>query len=361
MLSGNQLRRSIITPSRRAIGVASASVMTLGAIANAQVFTDPAAYRNAAGQPDRLVTVDDLAHNTTLTSQYAGVNFGGTVRTWDAVSFGGGGTAVSPRNVLFNFGTAPMRWTFSPPARALGVYNPSIFDRIRLRLLRADNSEITAIDMATGVVTFAGYIAGEDIVSVEAAGIAGFSNFTIFLDNLEWNTGCPRIRSQPASQSVCAADGAQFNVGVSGAMPFGFQWQMEDAAAAGGWRSIGPGPLLCQGLHIGDLDVIGQGTLAFTAGPDLRGAPPQCGRPRFRCVVSNNCGAVTSNPVTLLVCACLECPADFNQDGGIDGADVDWFFGAWESGACDADVNADGGVDGADVDTFFMAWEAGGC
>jgi hypothetical protein len=37
------------------------------------------------------------------------------------------------------------------------------------------------------------------------------------------------------------------------------------------------------------------------------------------------------------------------------------FFGQWENGHCDADVNADGGVDGADVDSFFAAWEAGGC
>ncbi len=55
------------------------------------------------------------------------------------------------------------------------------------------------------------------------------------------------------------------------------------------------------------------------------------------------------------------CPADFNQDGGIDGADVDAFFAAWEAGDAPADVNQDGGIDGADVDYFFNVWEAGGC
>lgn len=55
------------------------------------------------------------------------------------------------------------------------------------------------------------------------------------------------------------------------------------------------------------------------------------------------------------------CFADFNQDGGIDAADVDAFFGAWEAGEGTADVNQDGGVDSGDVDTFFAAWEAGGC
>lgn len=55
------------------------------------------------------------------------------------------------------------------------------------------------------------------------------------------------------------------------------------------------------------------------------------------------------------------CPADYNQDGGVDGADVEAFFAAWSEGLSSADVNYDGGVDGADVETFFNAWEAGGC
>ena len=55
------------------------------------------------------------------------------------------------------------------------------------------------------------------------------------------------------------------------------------------------------------------------------------------------------------------CPADFNNDGGVDGGDIESFFGAWEAGDNSADVNYDGGVDGGDIETFFSAWEAGGC
>lgn len=55
------------------------------------------------------------------------------------------------------------------------------------------------------------------------------------------------------------------------------------------------------------------------------------------------------------------CPADFNQDGGIDGSDVEAFFVVWESGEAGGDVNADGGVDGADIERFMTVWEAGGC
>jgi hypothetical protein len=55
------------------------------------------------------------------------------------------------------------------------------------------------------------------------------------------------------------------------------------------------------------------------------------------------------------------CPADYNQDGGIDGADVQAFFADWENGITPADVNLDGGIDGADVQYFFEVWAAGGC
>ena len=55
------------------------------------------------------------------------------------------------------------------------------------------------------------------------------------------------------------------------------------------------------------------------------------------------------------------CPADYNQDGGVDGADVEAFFVDWQDGLLPADVNQDGGVDGADVQTFFTLWATGGC
>lgn len=60
-------------------------------------------------------------------------------------------------------------------------------------------------------------------------------------------------------------------------------------------------------------------------------------------------------------CPAASCPADFNNDGGVDGADVEAFYIVWEAGEAGADVNGDGGIDGGDVETFFAAWEAGGC
>ncbi|MEI7657994.1 MAG: YHYH protein [Phycisphaerae bacterium] len=55
------------------------------------------------------------------------------------------------------------------------------------------------------------------------------------------------------------------------------------------------------------------------------------------------------------------CAADYNVDGGVDGADIGAFFIDWQAGADRADVNYDGGVDGSDVGAFFDLWSNGGC
>jgi len=56
---------------------------------------------------------------------------------------------------------------------------------------------------------------------------------------------------------------------------------------------------------------------------------------------------------------CEGCPADFNDDGGVDGDDVIAFFAAWDIGDIAADYTGDGGVDGDDVIGFFADWDAG--
>jgi hypothetical protein len=72
-------------------------------------------------------------------------------------------------------------------------------------------------------------------------------------------------------------------------------------------------------------------------------------------------GGTVDAPENLIPLQGTPCPADFNADGGVDGADVVDFFAAWEAGESSSDVNQDGGVDGGDIDVFFAAWEAGGC
>jgi len=60
-------------------------------------------------------------------------------------------------------------------------------------------------------------------------------------------------------------------------------------------------------------------------------------------------------------CSCSPCIADFDANGGVDGADVEGFFTSWSRGDVCGDVNEDGGVDGPDVEEFFTSWSQGLC
>jgi hypothetical protein len=53
------------------------------------------------------------------------------------------------------------------------------------------------------------------------------------------------------------------------------------------------------------------------------------------------------------------CLADFDQDGGVTGADIEAFFGAFEVGDPSGDADGDGGITGADVEAFFLAFQSG--
>jgi hypothetical protein len=126
----------------------------------------------------------------------------------------------------------------------------------------------------------------------------------------------------------------------------------------GSYLWFGPAGYLQDGTTPNGTVVSGSSTLRLELSPL---APGDAGYyfPIF--VTQSGCGLQGAYfQVTVGECG-TACPADFNQDGGIDGGDIDAFFGAWEAGDGAADVNQDGGVDFGDVDTFFVAWENGGC
>ncbi|MBS0198428.1 MAG: VCBS repeat-containing protein [Planctomycetes bacterium] len=174
---------------------------------------------------------------------------------------------------------------------------------------------------------------------------------------IKFNIGGVGVYS-PGDVRVCRDAVGELTATGVGPGVLEYRWQLENPAAAGDWIDIEDGPITIAGVVWGAAANSGQGTLQLQPDPMTYQV---AGDVRFRCVVSNYCGSVTSASALLTVCACLVCPADFNQDGGIDGTDVSAFFDRWEVGHCDADVNGDGGVDGADVDRFFAAWEGGGC
>lgn len=143
----------------------------------------------------------------------------------------------------------------------------------------------------------------------------------------------PVIITQPVPQAFVPGGSATFNVEVGGVVS-DYQWRKDGASVVDGGRVSGA---MAAMLNIADMQVSDEGA--------------------YDCVVSNACASVTSDAADLS----FHCYADFNNDGGIDGGDINGFFAAWESGDPSSDVNADGGIDGADVNTFFIAWEAGGC
>jgi len=64
---------------------------------------------------------------------------------------------------------------------------------------------------------------------------------------------------------------------------------------------------------------------------------------------------------TLCPSVCPPCAADYDNSGGVDGADVEAFFVDWSASAACADVDQSGGVGGEDVEFFFIVWGNGGC
>ncbi|MBS0197449.1 MAG: immunoglobulin domain-containing protein [Planctomycetes bacterium] len=154
-----------------------------------------------------------------------------------------------------------------------------------------------------------------------------------------WELCDMNIVAHPSSQTTCSGGSPSFSVTAAGRGPITYVWR-KDGAPIDSSPTANPSAVTAA-LMLTDVQSADDGI--------------------YDCVVTNACGSITSGAATLSVCACLDCPADFNQDGGIDGSDVDAFFNRWEAGSCDADANQDGGIDGADVDTFFAAWEAGGC
>jgi len=105
-------------------------------------------------------------------------------------------------------------------------------------------------------------------------------------------------------------------------------------------------------------------TARLIVGTDMPASPTM----RIRFIASDastgsivECG-VDAIKIERLVCVPpTSCIADFNNDGGIDGQDIEAFFQSWEIAEPSADVNQDGGVDGQDIEYFFIRWEAGIC
>ncbi|MEY3232475.1 MAG: hypothetical protein RL689_2564 [Planctomycetota bacterium] len=166
----------------------------------------------------------------------------------------------------------------------------------------------------------------------------------------------PAVTGQPQNATTCQGGSATFT--TTGTDITSHQWRVE--TSPGTWVALtGPSPFVHLGTGL-SFDFAGATGPSLTVSNIQLGSQPPA--VRFFDRVTGDCGSVDGNAATLTVESCEPpCPADFNQDGGVDGGDVAAFFIAWEAADTSADVNQDGGVDGGDLSTFFVAWEAGGC
>lgn len=202
-------------------------------------------------------------------------------------------------------------------------------------------AQISGATTSTLIISNASYWADVGVYDCMISNGCGPSYTTGAL--LSVTFGGPTITASPASVSACIGDVANFAVSTGTNGPLAFSWTRD-------------GVVLDDGVTPWGSQVSGAGTGAMQiSGAALEDAGT------YVCTVTNPCGSAASADAVLSVRDCSFCPADFNQDGGVDGGDVEAFFVAWQSGDASSDVNLDGGIDGADVETFFRAWEAGGC
>ncbi len=145
----------------------------------------------------------------------------------------------------------------------------------------------------------------------------------------------PSWTLQPADASPPAGAALVLNGAVSGDPSMTFRWRRNDVPLVDGGRVSGASTAT---LRVSSAAAADSG--------------------RYTLVATNACGAIVSRIASVGV---GPCSADFNQDGGVDGADIEAFFTAWVSGDSAADVNQDGGVDGSDVESFIVPWSNGGC
>lgn len=240
-----------------------------------------------------------------------------------------GSAPAAPATVAATDGTrcdsVVVTWTASAGATGYQIWRNTV------------NNSGTAVQI--GVDSASPYVDGTVVGStvyfywVRATSSCGTSGFST--SNSGFGGTGVVFDSHPSDLSVFEGNQAQFTVDVGGATSY--RWRKDGS-------DLADGP-----------NITGSGTDTLTI---LSCSASDEGR--YACFVTTRCGSALSDAARLRV-EPLPCPADYNQDGGIDGSDVDAFFADWEGGLPGADVNQDGGIDGSDVDYFFLVWEAGGC
>ncbi|MFO0833051.1 MAG: hypothetical protein U0637_14560 [Phycisphaerales bacterium] len=178
------------------------------------------------------------------------------------------------------------------------------------------------------------------------SGTPVYGTFLLTPGNANASSCVPDIGRHPSSLELCGT-------------PAVFSVQVVNATGATVYR-----------WYLDGVEVDGAGNpSAHTA--TLTIASPSAGDAgSYECVVTNACGATTSNAATLTLTCGLACDGvDFNQDGLFpDTADIDDFLSVFSGGACgtgacgDIDFNNDGLFpDTLDIDSLLSVFSGGAC
>ncbi|MFN7439709.1 MAG: GC-type dockerin domain-anchored protein [Phycisphaerales bacterium] len=222
---------------------------------------------------------------------------------------------------------------------------------------------------------------GGDLIAGGSFTIAG-DNVSAYFARYTFGSPGPSIATNPAPVSSCLNGNASLSVVASGTGPLTYQWQWQPAGPGTAWAALESGiNLNSQGQPAFDVSGAGTATASIRS---LSGATGSVGS--FRCVVSNACGTVTSEPATLTIIVCACSPADITNtdgdlpgvpDGTVDNGDFQAFFAAFFLTESDplrlaADIantdgetvltggGPDGAIDNGDFNAFFAAF-FGGC
>ena len=311
--------------------------LTWSSVVNADFYR---VYRNTVNDPNTSTLIANVfgtnysdataAPSTTYFYWVRSANSCGTTAAFSTVDQGSrGGAPSAPFAVSASDGSTcqsvSVTWSHALSGINFRIYRNTVNNSGTATQIGTDTASPFIDNTVVGTTTYFYWVRAET-----ACGLSGFS----FSNSGFAGTGVT-IDTQPANTVVYEGQTATFTIDVGGAT--GYRWRKNGINLADG----------------GDIDGSGTDTLnIFNCDPTDQAT--------YTCFVSSRCGNTLSQGATLTVLP-LPCPADFNQDGGIDGSDVEVFFAAFEGGQSEADVNFDGGIDGSDVDYFLQAWENGAC
>lgn len=214
--------------------------------------------------------------------------------------------------------------------------------------LRDVNGEPISADGVWGILFGNGVALGDTNALYYAAGPEAEVGGTF--GTIRWVTGtCPRIATQPTDRETPRDESVWFHVNAPSPVKLAYQWQTQ---VGGNWVDITDGVSIAGGIALGTAS---EHLLLSDVTTDAV----------FRVRISNDCGEIISEPVSLAVSRCAS--IDFNNDcvfpSDDDVMDLLAVLAGNACATCDSiDFNGDGVYpDDGDTLDFFRVLAGGSC